>query len=81
MDETYKVALTRFDERIRVAGTADIEAEILPPQKQVRSDFFPAKGLLVKVILDPEVFETAGGGMYIWFDERQQPARGIVEKA
>lgn len=24
MDETYKVALTRFDERIRVAGTAEL---------------------------------------------------------
>ena len=24
MDETYKVALTRFDDRIRVAGTAEL---------------------------------------------------------
>ena len=36
MDETYKVALTRFDKRIRVAGTAelsDYNLNLLPQRK------------------------------------------------
>ncbi|MGB1296747.1 MAG: D-amino acid dehydrogenase [Psychrobium sp.] len=53
MDETHKVALTRFDDRIRVAGTAqlcgfDLE---LPPKRvatlnKVVSDLFPNVGSL-----------------------------------
>jgi D-amino-acid dehydrogenase len=51
MDETYKVALTRFDNRIRVAGTAEL-AGFNPdiPQarketiKMVVSDLFPEGG-------------------------------------
>ncbi|WP_432821038.1 DUF3108 domain-containing protein [Trichloromonas sp.] len=61
-------------------GTATIEAAVLPGPLWVRKDFFPANGLLVKVILDPEVFDTAGGALYIWFDKDRLPARGIVEK-
>jgi len=61
-------------------GTAYIEADVLSDQSRVRSDFFPSDGLLVRIILDPEVFDTAGGGVYVWFDQDQRPARGIVEK-
>lgn len=60
-------------------GTAYIEAEVLSDRSRVRPDFFPSDGLLLKVILDPEVFDTAGGGVYICFDERRRPAWGIVE--
>ncbi|OHB32774.1 MAG: hypothetical protein A2X84_06855 [Desulfuromonadaceae bacterium GWC2_58_13] len=60
-------------------GMTTIEAEVLLDPLRVRPDFFPAEGMLVKVLLDPEVFETAGGALYIWFDEGRLPARGIVE--
>ncbi|MEJ2199884.1 MAG: DUF3108 domain-containing protein [Desulfuromonadaceae bacterium] len=60
-------------------GTAYIEAEILAPSRRQHTEFFPPEGLLVKVMLDPEVFETTGGGFYFQFDELLQPARGLVE--
>ena len=51
MDETYKVAITRFDDRIRVAGTAELSGYNLDLLKQRRetiamvvSDVFPDGG-------------------------------------
>ncbi len=51
MDETYKVALTRFDNRIRVAGTAELNGfdESIPAKRQatiamVLRDIFPGGG-------------------------------------
>ncbi|WP_299011030.1 D-amino acid dehydrogenase [uncultured Shewanella sp.] len=53
MDETYKVALTRFDDRLRVAGTAELNGFNLSiPKKRmatlyrVVSDLFPHVGQL-----------------------------------
>ena len=55
MDEAYKVAVTRFDDRIRVGGTAEIasfdlslEAERRKPTEFVVSDLFPGAGDLDK---------------------------------
>ncbi len=55
MDETYKVAITRFDDRIRVAGTAELSGYNLEmPQKRldtismVVSDVFPEGGDIAK---------------------------------
>lgn len=51
MDETYKVAVTRFDDRIRVGGTAEITSYDLSLQEKRRknveftvSDLFPGGG-------------------------------------
>ncbi len=51
MDETYKVAMTRFDDRIRVAGTAELAAfsdELLDQRRatvsMVVNDIFPDGG-------------------------------------
>lgn len=51
MDETYKVAMTRFDERIRVAGTAELcgyNLDLLAQRKatisMVINDLFPQAG-------------------------------------
>ena len=51
MDETYKVALTRFDDRIRVAGTAELagfDPSIPTARKEtiemVVRDLFPQGG-------------------------------------
>jgi hypothetical protein len=61
-------------------GTEEMVVEILPEEKRPKNQsFFPRDGLLSKVILDPEVFETGGGMVYVWFDNYGRPARGIVE--
>ncbi|MFB9887503.1 D-amino acid dehydrogenase [Balneatrix alpica] len=51
MDETYKVAITRFEDRIRVAGTAELSGynlELREPRREtiamVVSDVFPDGG-------------------------------------
>lgn len=60
-------------------GIAEIEVEVLTgPARQARP-FFPSGGVLLKVKVDPEVFDTGGADLYAWFDETGRPARGIVE--
>ena len=60
-------------------GKSQIKIEVLTWAEAFHRDLFPETGLLLKVALDPEVFDTRGGGMYIWFDPAGRPARGIVE--
>jgi D-amino-acid dehydrogenase len=55
MDETYKVAITRFDNRIRVAGTAELNGfNLALPEKRkatiamVVQDLFPKAGNLAE---------------------------------
>ncbi len=55
MDETYKVAITRFDDRIRVAGTAELaDFDLSVPEKRtatinrVVKDLFPDVGNFAK---------------------------------
>lgn len=55
MDETYKVALTRFDDRIRVAGTAELAGfdPAIPEKRKatismVVNDLFPRSGDFAK---------------------------------
>ena len=61
-------------------GPADILIEILPDKARPSKSFFPAGGHLVKVILDPDVFETAGGDIFMWMDTKGRPVKGLVEK-
>lgn len=61
-------------------GISSIDVEVMTgPQRQARK-FFPATGTLLKVRVDPEVFDTGGSDLYAWFDDAGRPARGIVEK-
>lgn len=55
MDETYKVAMTRFDDRIRIAGTAELAGfDYHIPEKRkatidmVIKDLFPQAGDFTK---------------------------------
>ena len=55
MGETYKVAMTRFDDRIRVAGTAELAgfAPSLPKKRKntiemVIRDLFPQSAYLIQ---------------------------------
>ncbi len=59
-------------------GDSDIVVEIL--SREEREKFpFPAHGIACRVTLDPEVFDTGGGSVYVWFNEDGQPASGLVE--
>ena len=61
------------------AGISEIEVEVLTgPERQARP-FFPAAGTLLRVKVDPEVFNTGRAALYVWFDGAGHPARGIVE--
>ncbi len=59
-------------------GLSEIVVETLVPKE--RSDLpFPGQGLLARGQVDPEVFDTGGGNIYIWFDEKGRPAKGAIE--
>lgn len=60
-------------------GFIDFEVNVLTREEQRRQEYFPAHGVLVQVTVDPEVFETNSGSLYVWFDETGVPGRGIIE--
>lgn len=60
-------------------GKADIAIHVLTAEERKGLDRFPGHGILARVILDSEELDTEGGGVYVWFDDRGRPARGIVE--
>jgi hypothetical protein len=60
-------------------GIAEIEVEVLSASTRPNFQDFPANGTLLRVRVDPEIFDTDGSDMYVWFDETGRPARGIVE--
>ncbi len=60
-------------------GTSRIQVEILHPEERPDQPFFPDHGLLGRISVDEEVFDTGGGNVYVWFDEEGRPLRGIVE--
>ncbi|NJC88597.1 MAG: DUF3108 domain-containing protein [Desulfuromonas sp.] len=60
-------------------GISDIEVEVLSDNERLARPFFPTAGTLLRIKVDPEVFDTGGADLYAWFDETGRPARGIVE--
>ena len=48
-------------------------------EEQASQDYFPDHGLLIQVMVDPEIFETNSGSLYVWFDDQGVPGRGIIE--
>jgi hypothetical protein len=60
-------------------GFTDIEVYILTVEEQKKKRAFPKQGMLVKAIIDPDIFETDTGNLYVWFDDAGNPARGIIE--
>jgi hypothetical protein len=60
-------------------GIAEIVVEVLTGPQRLARSFFPATGILLRVMVDPEVFDTKGADLYVWFDDTGRPARGIVE--
>jgi hypothetical protein len=56
-----------------------IETEVMTVEQQGEQSYFPSQGLLIRVKVDPEIFGTGSGKLYVWFDEAGIPQRGIVE--
>ena len=60
-------------------GFIDFEVNVLTREEQARQHDFPDHGLLIQVNVDPEIFDTNSGSLYVWFDDLGVPGRGIVE--
>jgi len=60
-------------------GTGTIDVEILTDMERQALDFFPAEGTLLRVRVDPEVFNTGDASLYAFFDATGHPSCGIVE--
>ena len=60
-------------------GFVDIEINVLTTEQQAKQSYFPSHGLLISANVDPEIFETGGGGLYFWLNAKGIPERGIVE--
>ncbi|MEZ4598999.1 MAG: DUF3108 domain-containing protein [Syntrophotaleaceae bacterium] len=58
---------------------SDIFVDIYEDDQRPAGRGFPKGGLLAKVRLDPEVFDTGQGVLYIWFDNQRRPALVLVE--
>jgi hypothetical protein len=56
-----------------------LEINVLTLEQQAEHGYLPPHGLLVQVKVDPEVFETGSGKLYIWFNDAGIPERGIIE--
>jgi hypothetical protein len=56
-----------------------LEINVLTLEQQAEHGYFPPHGLLVQVKVDPEVFETGSGKLYIWFNDAGILERGIIE--
>lgn len=53
--------------------------KVLTDEQRPSSSFFPSGGILCQAIVDPEVFDTSNGTIYIWYDDAGNPARGIIQ--
>ncbi len=60
-------------------GFNEIGVHVMTPEEQRAEKFFPPSGLLLRVHIDPEVFETDSGDLFVWLNNDGEPERGIVE--
>ncbi len=58
---------------------SDIIVDVLADKERPRRPKFPQDGLLLKVQIDKEVFDTDNGIVYVWLDEQGRPAQVVVE--
>lgn len=60
-------------------GPNDIDVEVLAGKQRPRRPKFPKQGLLLRVQIDKEIFDTDKGIVYVWLDEQGRPAQVVVE--
>lgn len=56
-----------------------IRIEILTDEQRPSGDELPAGGSVARVVLDPEVFDSGDGTLFIWFDDRWRPVKVLVK--
>ncbi len=57
----------------------DIDVQVMTHEQQAKQKYFPSHGILLQVRIDPEIFDTGSGNLYVWFDDAGVPGSGIVE--
>lgn len=60
-------------------GATEIVVEVMTTEQQTKNDLFPSRGLLCRIQVDEEVFDSEGGGVFLWFDGKGRPAAAVVE--
>ena len=60
-------------------GPTDIIIGVRTREDQQSRPEFPLTGLLTRVIVDEEVFQTNSGSMFVWLDPQQQPGKLLIE--
>ena len=59
-------------------GPSDIVVEVLTAEEQQNLSFFPGGGVLCRLYLDEEIFQTGGGKLYVWFNDLRQIGSAIA---
>lgn len=59
--------------------SSEIVVDLFDEENRPKKSKFPSGGLLARVKVDPEVFDTGDGILYIWFDAERRPALVVVE--
>lgn len=60
-------------------GFSDIKVAVLTAEEQAHQAYFPRHGMLLRITLDPEVFDTGSGNIFVWLNAAGVPESGIVE--
>ncbi len=60
-------------------GAGDIEIDLLTKAERQELHLFPAGGMVARLKVDPDIFDSEDGGIYVWLDAQMRPAQGIVQ--
>ena len=60
-------------------GEGNIEIDLLTAAERKELGLFPAGGLVARLKVDPDIFDSKDGGIYVWLDPQLRPAQGIVQ--
>ena len=60
-------------------GAGDIEIDLLTRAERQALHLFPATGMVARLKVDPDIFDSEEGGIYVWLDAQMRPAQGIVQ--
>ncbi len=60
-------------------GPAVIRLDILTGDQSRELGLSPEGGYVCRLLVDPEIFDSSEGSIYVWFDDRLRPVRAVVE--